>query len=125
MSLPEGLTDEDLDVVAMGFKRYQQLQQKYLVYPQPHNNLAYPIFGVVGELGEFVQKLKKNQRDGDGLITPKLIGELEEELGDIVWYLQAICGELNTSLEECAVRNLKKIFGRKERGTIHGDGDDR
>lgn len=123
--LPSGVTEMDLAVVERGFNKFQELQQKNLVYPQPHDNLMYPLLGLVGEVGELFQKLKKNQRDGTGKITEELVGSLEGELGDIIWYLQAICGELGTNLGLCVVDNLIKIYGRKERGVIHGNGDNR
>jgi hypothetical protein len=33
--------------------------------------------------------------------------------------------DLNIELHDVAMKNLEKLYGRKERGTIQGDGDER
>lgn len=115
------------DIIDLGdrFDDYQNQARKTIVYPYPGNNLNYPLFGLAGEVGELLQHLKKNMRDGDGKITPELVEKLEGEIGDILWYLACICFELSTSLGKCAVGNLNKLHSRAERGTLHGSGDTR
>jgi len=43
----------------------------------------------------------------------------------MLWYLAQICTELDLTLEEVAQANLEKLFSRLERGTLHGEGDNR
>ena len=50
---------------------------------------------------------------------------IEKELGDVLWYLTQVATEFDLDLDELARRNLEKLFSRKERGVIRGDGDNR
>ncbi len=40
-------------------------------------------------------------------------------------YLSGIAKELNISLDEIATTNIEKLFSRKERNMLHGEGDNR
>lgn len=48
-----------------------------------------------------------------------------KEIGDVLWYLDALACTLGSSLAECAQLNVQKLTGRAERGTSLGSGDDR
>lgn len=48
-----------------------------------------------------------------------------KEIGDVGWYTAAASGEAGLALDEVALANLENLRSRKERGTIHGSGDDR
>ena len=50
---------------------------------------------------------------------------LKDELGDVIWYLSQVATELNLNLDDIASDNLVKLFSRKERGVLHGNGDAR
>jgi hypothetical protein len=43
----------------------------------------------------------------------------------VFWYMTQICTNLGFTLDELAAANLEKVLSRLERGTIHGDGDNR
>lgn len=88
-------------------------------------NPYYPALGLAGEVGEFCNKLKKVMRDKGGEIDREFLEFAEGELGDIQWYLAALCSELGLDLEKIAVKNLEKLASRKERGKIQGSGDNR
>ena len=47
------------------------------------------------------------------------------ELGDILWYVANMCEELEINMGDVAQANLDKLFSRKERGVISGEGDNR
>lgn len=47
------------------------------------------------------------------------------ELGDVLWYVNALANELGVTLQHVAEMNLNKLRDRKERGTILGEGDNR
>ena len=51
--------------------------------------------------------------------------ELVKELGDVLWYINALAIELGVSLEHVAEVNIEKLKGRRERGTICSTGDNR
>jgi len=42
-----------------------------------------------------------------------------------MWYLAALCDELNLSMEDVAITNIKKLNSRKERNVLKGEGDNR
>lgn len=47
------------------------------------------------------------------------------EISDILWYLAAICNELQIMLSNPALANLQKLHRRTEAGTLQGSGDKR
>ena len=48
--------------------------------------LTYPTLGLVGEAGEFANKVKKIDRDDNGSLTLEGRAALISELGDVLWY---------------------------------------
>lgn len=94
-------------------------------YETPFNRLVYPILGLLGEAGELANKLKKVARDDQGQMDMDRSTELVAELGDNLWYVAAVATELNTPLERVAFANVRKLFSRKARGVLGGDGDNR
>jgi NTP pyrophosphatase (non-canonical NTP hydrolase) len=95
--------------------------EKHSVFTNPY----YPALGLAGEVGEFCNKLKKVMRDKSGVITPEFVEFAEGEIGDILWYVAACCSELGLNMDEVAAKNIQKLFSRKERGVITGNGDNR
>jgi NTP pyrophosphatase (non-canonical NTP hydrolase) len=109
----------------MDFEDYQKGAGETAVYPgRGQGELSYPALGLAGEAGEFADYAKKVLRDHDGEVGP-LREALIAELGDVLWYVAACCEELDVSMEEVAQRNLDKLADRKDRGKIHGSGDNR
>lgn len=78
---------------------------------------------LAGEVGEFIEKFAKVQRDEQGLITPSKRDQLLIELGDVLWYTAVLSNDLNSSLEQVAFINRCKLQGRKASGNLGGDGD--
>ena len=68
------------------------------------DNFSYMFLNLVGEVGEFIDELKK-------------------EAGDILWQLAGLCHTMGWSLENVAQENLDKLAARKAAGTIDGKGD--
>lgn len=83
------------------------------------------LLGLVGESGEVAEKFKKILRDKNGEITPTDIEEIAKELGDVLWYVNAMACYLGLSLEDIADKNLQKVHSRKARGQTKGSGDNR
>jgi NTP pyrophosphatase (non-canonical NTP hydrolase) len=48
-----------------------------------------------------------------------------KELGDILWYINAVAHLLGSNLEEVAKANNEKLASRKNRGVLSGSGDNR
>lgn len=114
------------------------------------DNFAYMFFGLVEEVGELAGKVSKGIRKGicsigvdselasqlepDDVLANDLYflddadatrAAMKKELGDVLWMVAGLCGELGWSLEEVCRENLEKLAGRKERGVIDGKGDER
>lgn len=108
----------------MEFKTYQDGAKTTAVYPESAR-LIYPTLGLCGEAGEVSEKIKKIIRDGNGEVTEEKRTEILKEIGDVLWYIAALCSDLDADMGEVAQANLDKLFSRKERGVIHGNGDNR
>ena len=86
--------------------------------------LSYDGLGL-GEAGEVQGKIKKIIRDEGGIITIDAKKEIAKELGDCLWYIASMCDNLNLDMGEVATMNIEKLRSRHERGTVHGNGDNR
>ncbi len=109
----------------LSFSEYQHLSRQTAIYPDKDNNFIYPTLGLAGEAGEIAEKIKKVIRDKGSVIDEETKKALEKELGDVLWYVSNLATELELSLEDIARRNIEKLFSRKERDKLHGEGDDR
>lgn len=113
----------------MEFNEYQKKSRVTALYHNAGNNFVYPAFGLAGETGEVLEKIKKLMRDGS-IFEPSGVPEekkqeLAKEMGDVVWYLAQLATEFGLSFDDIATMNLEKLTSRLERGTIHGEGDNR
>jgi len=106
--------------MAMNFDTYQGEAAKTAIYSGDHM-IIYPTLGLVGEAGEVAEKIKKVLRDETNLDREALAGEI----GDVLWYIAALCRDLNISMSDCAEGNLRKLRSRMERNVIKGNGDNR
>lgn len=107
----------------LSFGSYSEKAREHAIYPDRGNNLYYPALGLCGEAGEVAEKIKKVYRDSKGEIDEETKLALMRELGDVMWYIDALCSELKISLEGVARMNLEKLSSRKERGKLTGSGD--
>ena len=88
-------------------------------------DFSYPVLGLTEEAGEVSGKFAKAIRDDDGKITDERRAAIKKELGDVCWFIAEISTLLGFTLEEVMQGNLDKLASRKERGVLHGSGDDR
>jgi NTP pyrophosphatase (non-canonical NTP hydrolase) len=109
----------------MEFNEYQNKARETAFYPDKDNNFIYPTLGLVGEAGEVAEKIKKVLRDEAGIVSEEKKLEIAKELGDVLWYIANLSKELGLDLETVANMNLDKLFSRKDRGTLGGNGDNR
>ena len=99
---------------------YQQQAAKTAIYP-PHSANQYLIAGLAGEVGELASIFAKHWR-GDGDLNHD---HAKAELGDVLWFVAILAGELGYSLSEVAQNNLNKLADRAVRGKLKGNGDNR
>ena len=119
------MTDQQLEL--MSFDDYQVATGSTAIYPGQGtvDGLVYVTLGLVGEVGELANKVKKILRDNGGVLTDEVRAVLLPEAGDAQWYLARFVDELAGSLSDVAAANLEKLQGRKERGVLGGSGDNR
>ena len=98
---------------------YEERASLTAIYPK-EKALEYLALGLTSEAGEVAGKVKKLIRDGKG--DKKAIAS---EIGDVLWYCAMLAKETKVSLNDIMKDNLKKLYIRKERGTLQGSGDNR
>ena len=108
--------DEDVDIT---MNYYQNQAAKTAIYKSEHA-VIYPALGLAAEAGEVANKVKKILRDGK--FDRKAIAD---EVGDCLWYIAALCRDLNVDMSDLAQGNLEKLQDRKSRGVLGGNGDNR
>ena len=104
---------------------YENLAGQTAIFPE-EKALEYLALGMTSEAGEVAGKVKKLIRDGEdveGFEMKKLA--IASEIGDVLWYCAMMAKEVGVPLNEIMKENLKKLHGRKERGTLQGSGDER
>lgn len=108
----------------MNMEDYQTQASKTAIYPDCEI-VVYPALGLVSEAGEVAGKVKKVLRDNNGSFDPVQREKIAEEIGDVLWYIAALCTDLDIGMETIAQRNLDKLNSRMARGVIAGSGDHR
>lgn len=132
----------------MDFDIYQVKAHTLSRYPRDAG-ATYATLGLVGEVAEVIEKhvqimsealdackfagkagaianqVKKIDRDDNGILTEKRRAAILKELGDCLWYIAEVATKLDCPLSQVATNNLNNLFGRKNRGTLHGNGDNR
>ena len=103
---------------------YQTLAYSTAVYPEDMK-IIYPTLGLSGESGKVADKVKKVCRDNNKQFDDEHRTAIAKELGDVLWYVASLAKDLGFSLQEIAEMNIEKLFSRKERNVLHGDGDER
>lgn len=117
--------DTGLYTHRISFNQYQDVARQTAIYPEIGRNFVYPALGLCGEAGEVAEKVKKVLRDQGGEVDLTAQMEILRELGDVLWYAAALASELGLRLGEVAEANIRKLRSRKERGALHGNGDER
>lgn len=69
------------------------------------------VLGLVGEVGEVVEHIKKDRRPGEKR-KPLSREKLVDEGGDVLWYLTRLFGENGITLEEVMDYNIVKLTER-------------
>ena len=98
---------------------YEERASLTAIYPK-EKALEYLALGLTSEAGEVAGKVKKLIRDGKGDKKANA-----SEIGDVLWYCAMLAKETKVSLNDIMKDNLKKLYSRKERGTLQGSGDNR
>ncbi len=97
----------------MEFNEYQDqaertLQKDSFTHITLINNMVY---GLIGEMGELVDVLKKYVYHGHPL-DDKRLDQITKECGDLLWYLAGVATIFNLPLEHIARTNIEKLRQR-------------
>ena len=94
-------------------KRYQELAMVTLNKELTKEDmLVNGVMGLNGESGEVIDVVKKHLFQGHELDKTKI----EEELGDVMWYVAEICEALDLSLDDVLYKNINKLQKRFKNG---------
>lgn len=74
--------------------------------------LVWNALGVAGEAGEVADIVKKGVFHRHGIDKDALI----KEMGDVLWYLAALCTKLGMSLDDVMELNIAKLKARYPQG---------
>ncbi len=102
----------------------QKVAKTTAIYPR-EQAIIYPTLGLTGEAGEVANKVKKIIKDGSNKNDDRMVSEIKSEIGDCLWYIAVLADDIGCKLSDIANLNLIKLANRKEKGTIHGSGDNR
>jgi len=80
---------------------YQRAAASTAIYKQEHA-VIYPALGLAAEAGEVANKVKKILRDGN--FDREAIAD---EVGDCLWYIAALCRDLNIDMQDIANNNIR------------------
>lgn len=106
----------------MDLNDYQKAARRTAIYAE-HHRVIYPALGLASEAGEVAGKIKKVLRDQGGDFAQAPTDALKDELGDVLWYVAVLAGDLGLSLDDVAAANLAKLGSRRDRGKLGGTGD--
>ena len=102
---------------------YEMKASQTAIFPK-NQALEYLALGLTSEAGEVAGKVKKLIRDGADIEDYELKKiAIASEVGDVLWYCAMLAKEVGVPLNDIMKENLKKLHGRKVRGTLHGSGD--
>lgn len=113
----------ETDQPTMTADEYQQLAARTLIgapdaaYSPADIMLVWNALGLAGEAGEVADTIKKAVFHQHGVDREELI----KELGDVLWYVAALCTKLDVSLAEVMTRNIEKLKRRYPDGYSSGD----
>ena len=108
----------------MDLNEYQNAARRTAIYAE-HHRVIYPALGLASEAGEVAGKIKKVLRDDGGDFAQAPTEALKDELGDVLWYVAVLAGDLGLSLDQIASDNLAKLQSRLARGRLSCGGDRR
>jgi NTP pyrophosphatase (non-canonical NTP hydrolase) len=74
--------------------------------------IIWNALGLVGEAGEVSELIKKGILHKHGLDMAKV----EKELGDVMWYISALCSKLGIQLSAVMEKNIAKLQERYPAG---------
>jgi NTP pyrophosphatase (non-canonical NTP hydrolase) len=90
----------------MNIADYHDAVQRTCVTTDRDDIIKLTLIGLQGELGEIADPLKKHLWHGHEVD----LAHLQEEIGDVMWYLATLCTALDIALAETLIHSVEKLF---------------
>lgn len=104
------------------FDRYAVILDGYDIgAKRPEDYTLVQFLGMIGELGEVCEKIKKAKRDGT-LLDGR---DLALEFGDMLYYYTRLLKLFDIDFSSVVRMNLTKLEDRRQRNVLSGKGDHR
>ncbi len=87
-----------------------------------YRNLSYCVAGLGSEAGEVLDQYKKLIRNDESKLTSERRESILAEVGDVLWYCQAIIIALRGNIDDVIKNNQDKLFARMAAGEINERG---
>ena len=88
-------------MTALTFNEYGQAARRTDLKRATEPSLSFPLLGLFGETGSLLSEVKKKQRDPVAYVGYE--DSVLEELGDTLWYLNALADRANLTLSDLAI----------------------
>ncbi len=88
-------------MTALSFFEYGRAARRTDLKRTTEPSLSFPLLGLFGETGSLLSEIKKKQRDLVAYIGYE--DSVLEELGDVLWYLNALADRANLTLSDLAI----------------------
>jgi len=89
------------------------------------SEVAYPSLKLIGAIGKVSELVKKYVRDDNEVLSDIRKNKIACAVGETFQHLSCLAFDLHIEINLCAEKNIEKLFSRKERNVVHGDGDNR
>ena len=86
----------------------QEYQAFATLGQKPGNGPIVHSLGIVGEVGEVIDCIKKSMRDDTAID----VEHLKEELGDVLWYICNLATDYHLSIDDIINYNVEKLQRR-------------
>jgi NTP pyrophosphatase (non-canonical NTP hydrolase) len=87
---------------------YQDAVQRTCVTTDREDTIKLALIGLQDELGEIAGPCKKHLWHGHDID----LSHVQEEIGDLMWYLATLCNALHISLSDTLIQNVAKLAAR-------------
>lgn len=94
-------SEETTVMTALSFFEYGRAARRTDLKRTTEPSLSFPLLGLFGETGSLLSEIKKKQRDLVAYIGYE--DSVLEELGDVLWYLNALADRANLTLSDLAI----------------------
>lgn len=92
----------------MNMDAYQNAVKRTCATTEARDTMTLALIGLLDELGEVAGPIKKHLWHGH----PLDVAHVQDELGDVLWYMAALCNALGITLEDVLQSNVQKLQDR-------------